>query len=124
VNAAREVARTLAGAQVAKAVREGRLVRLRKVYVKCTDCDDRATVYDHRNYDNPLDVAPVCQSCNLRRGKATFTPRDTSGFKVRYSIKVPDAEYQLLAARSKATGRSITWLLARAIDRYCGKPKP
>lgn len=37
---------------------------------KCVDCDDPAMVYDHRDYNKPLDVVPVCVSCNLLRGKA------------------------------------------------------
>ncbi len=36
----------------------------------CTDCGGAATVYDHRDYNKPLEVAPVCRSCNAHRGKA------------------------------------------------------
>ncbi len=34
----------------------------------CVDCGKQALVYDHRDYNKPLDVEPVCQSCNIKRG--------------------------------------------------------
>lgn len=34
----------------------------------CADCGVRAEVYDHRDYLRPLDVEPVCRSCNKKRG--------------------------------------------------------
>ena len=37
---------------------------------KCADCGVNAIEYDHRDYAKPLDVAPVCRRCNLRRGPA------------------------------------------------------
>lgn len=36
----------------------------------CSDCGGPATEYDHRDYNQPLLVAPVCRGCNARRGKA------------------------------------------------------
>lgn len=36
----------------------------------CVDCGASAKHYDHRDYSRPLDVVPVCQSCNIRRGAA------------------------------------------------------
>ena len=36
----------------------------------CVDCGKKACCYDHRDYEKPLDVAPVCKSCNTRRGCA------------------------------------------------------
>lgn len=37
---------------------------------QCTDCSRPACQYDHRDYNRPLMVDPVCRSCNLRRGPA------------------------------------------------------
>jgi len=34
----------------------------------CVDCGARATGYDHRDYRKPLEIEPVCQSCNYHRG--------------------------------------------------------
>ena len=59
-----------ARSQVQYAVKTGKLVSLKKVYVKCIDCGARATDYDHRDYLKPLDVDPVCRKCNRRRGNA------------------------------------------------------
>jgi hypothetical protein len=36
----------------------------------CTDCQEPAVEYDHRDYGQPLKVDPVCRRCNLRRGPA------------------------------------------------------
>lgn len=36
----------------------------------CVDCGNRAQDYDHRDYHKPLEVDPVCHSCNVRRGPA------------------------------------------------------
>jgi len=36
----------------------------------CVDCGESARHYDHRDYMRPLDVEPVCASCNIRRGSA------------------------------------------------------
>ena len=38
--------------------------------INCVDCAEPATRYDHRDYDKPLDVEPVCRSCNQKRGPA------------------------------------------------------
>lgn len=34
----------------------------------CVDCGKQATCYDHRNYYEPLNVDPVCKSCDCLRG--------------------------------------------------------
>ena len=54
---------------VAKAIAGGVLPRLDGT-IKCVDCGNPAKVYDHRDYDNHLDVSPVCISCNVKRGPA------------------------------------------------------
>lgn len=36
---------------------------------ECCDCGKPATLYDHRDYTQPLLVDPVCHSCNRRRGE-------------------------------------------------------
>lgn len=57
-----------AGSAVAKAKRKG-LLRPASEF-SCTDCSAPAVDYDHRDYNKPLEVQPVCRSCNLRRGSA------------------------------------------------------
>ena len=36
----------------------------------CVDCGGPAQTYDHRFYTRPLEVEPVCNSCNRLRGHA------------------------------------------------------
>ena len=36
----------------------------------CNDCGIGAQIYDHRRYLRPLEVEPLCQSCNGIRGAA------------------------------------------------------
>ena len=38
--------------------------------IDCVDCGRPARHYDHRYYTKPLDVEPVCASCNVKRGSA------------------------------------------------------
>lgn len=56
-----------AGAIVGAAKRRGELPRL-DGSVACIDCGKPAKHYEHRDYHKPLDVVPVCQSCNIKRG--------------------------------------------------------
>lgn len=51
---------------VAKAVRSGLLAPIRSLI--CADCGKPAQHYDHRDYTKPLEVRPVCASCNMLRG--------------------------------------------------------
>lgn len=37
-------------------------------FLKCFDCGRQAQCYDHRDYRKPLDVWPVCKSCDAKRG--------------------------------------------------------
>lgn len=53
---------------VACAVRYGYLLPAREC--ACVDCGAPAVGYDHRDYNKPLDVEPVCAGCNVRRGPA------------------------------------------------------
>lgn len=53
---------------VAKAIRHGSIDK--PSAFKCSDCGKPAECYDHRDYSKPLDVEPVCLSCNVIRGSA------------------------------------------------------
>lgn len=67
---------------------------------QCSDCGKPATHYDHRDYNQPLAVEPVCHGCNLRRGPAI--PIDgaleatVAAGHVPYTLRVRTA--QLLSA--------------------------
>lgn len=57
-----------AGSAVSSAIRSGLLPSPRGLV--CADCSGPAVEYDHRDYNKPTEVAPVCRSCNLKRGPA------------------------------------------------------
>ncbi len=65
-------ASTAAVSAVAKAVRKGDL-RPASAFA-CADCGGAASQYDHRDYTKPLQVVPVCRSCNVMRGPADVWP--------------------------------------------------
>ncbi|MGF7131945.1 hypothetical protein P3T40_003428 [Paraburkholderia sp. EB58] len=81
---ARNVATKITGARsahvkVCKAVERGDLPPVTTCC--CVDCGDPAQAYDHRDYARPLDVEPVCDSCNVRRGKALPNPSAAKAYK-------------------------------------------
>lgn len=57
-----------ATAEVARAVRRGELPKVNTL--RCVDCGGQAREYDHRDYNKPLEVEPVCNLCNRQRGPA------------------------------------------------------
>jgi hypothetical protein len=40
----------------------------RAIEFACVDCSRPAFCYDHRDYSKPLQIEPVCKSCNTKRG--------------------------------------------------------
>lgn len=52
--------------KVKTAIKRGELKPARDF--ACVDCGMAATVYDHRDYAQPFEIAPVCRSCNNIRG--------------------------------------------------------
>lgn len=60
--------RNIAHGAVKSAVQQKRIPPARMLI--CVDCGRGAQHYDHRDYSRPLDVAPVCRSCNRKRGPA------------------------------------------------------
>jgi hypothetical protein len=43
---------------------------MRAAQLRCVDCGDWANNWEHRDYSKPLEVDPVCDSCNFKRGPA------------------------------------------------------
>ena len=68
-----DAARSSAIRAIKKAIGSGELPPAKAC--ACVDCGGKAFDYDHRDYSKPLDVQPVCRSCNQRRGPALTTPR-------------------------------------------------
>jgi hypothetical protein len=57
-----------ASSAVNRAVKSGKLSPAKDC--ACVDCGNPARDYDHRDYNKPLQVQPVCRSCNKLRGPA------------------------------------------------------
>lgn len=78
----------IAHVAVGRAVRRGELER--PANFPCADCGGPATEYDHRDYQKPLEVEPVCRRCNLLRGPAlnskVTTPSDRQRIKLQAHI--------------------------------------
>lgn len=53
---------------VRRAIKTGQLRKVREL--ACVDCGAQARHYDHRDYNKPLEVDPVCAPCNYARGPA------------------------------------------------------
>lgn len=56
-----------------KRVMTGELARL-DGSILCVDCGEPATCYDHRDYNKPEIVEPICTSCNKTRPPAKPSP--------------------------------------------------
>ncbi len=54
--------------KVQTAIKQGLLLHPSKC--SCVDCGRPARDYDHRDYNKPLEVVPVCRPCNKLRGPA------------------------------------------------------
>ena len=61
---------------VKKAVKDGLLAPVKTLF--CVDCGKPAECYDHRDYNKPIDVVPVCRKCNFQRGSAIPLEKSTS----------------------------------------------
>jgi len=63
-----------AHAAVKKAIQDGILEPIANM--QCVDCGKKAEIYDHKDYNKPLEVEPVCRSCNMKRGSAIPLKKD------------------------------------------------
>ena len=101
----------VAHAEVHRAVRRGLLPKASDLV--CVDCGVAAVEYDHRDYNRPLAVEPVCRSCNLFRGPGIL-PNDFIEYASGKGIVVyvqRERARQLLEAHGKSC------------DVLCGMPK-
>jgi hypothetical protein len=109
---------------VLRAIKKGLLPPIDK-NTKCVDCGAPAKHYDHRDYNKPLIVEPVCQICNIRRGPGipnnNAVPINLT--MERRNIFLPDAQWNLLVSFAKKTGLSVSELIRRAIDDFLKKEK-
>lgn len=89
------MARVKAIKVVTKAVKTGEIKKAKEC--ACVDCGKPAIDYDHREYLKPLNVVPVCRSCNLKRGPAIDIKES-----VAKNLGVSVEEIYLVIEKSKA----------------------
>lgn len=71
----------------------------------CVDCGKPALCLDHRNYLAPLEVEPVCRSCNFKRPPAIWKSPMTRPHKSPSSAKIP---LRLSAPPSKLSDAAVS----------------
>jgi hypothetical protein len=91
--------------KITKAIKNSRLYPPKML--NCTDCGRPATGYDHRDYERPLAVEPICTQCNLKRGVAKFPLRlPDIKFKVDNHPKKVMAAIRAILASQEPTSPS------------------
>lgn len=94
---------------VKKAIERGELPELDGT-VPCKDCGKPATGYDHRDYSKPLEVEPVCDSCNHKRGHTIQGERSRASIQVY--INITKDEYWQLKSLALSEHKPLATLLA------------
>lgn len=64
----RGLGKDTAARELRLAIRDGRVPHWRGM--SCVDCGAAAIGYEHRDYNKPLCVEPICGRCNILRGPA------------------------------------------------------
>lgn len=95
----KSVGMTSAINSVQKAVKKGLLAPVKTL--SCVDCGRGAECYDHRDYNKPLDVVPVCRKCNFRRGSAVAVKETVSKEFAVYKAGGVDDLANLLGVRKQ-----------------------
>lgn len=79
-----ERVRNRAYRQVFMARLSGRLPELSVEHIPCVECGSRAQHWDHRDYTKPLDVQPLCRSCNYKAGPGYMSPEQIAEASRRF----------------------------------------
>ena len=70
---------------VFRAIRHGELKPIAECV--CVDCGKPAQHYDHRDYNKPLEVDPVCRVCNAKRGHAIPYGKTADGTPISHLVQ-------------------------------------
>lgn len=92
-----------ASALLNRAIKQGLIPHISTL--SCSDCGAGAKNYDHRDYTKPLDVEPVCCSCNTKRGPAMDSKLRVFA-KVEYFGKNHSGEQKLSPQNSEPPTKS------------------
>jgi hypothetical protein len=77
-------------------IEEGRLMKAGESGLSCVDCGKPAKHWEHRDYEKPLQIEPVCIGCNFRRGSAVYP----SHLPPRLHVSAPRKRGRPLKAKS------------------------
>ena len=103
---------------VIAAIKAGRLPPITDKTI-CVDCGKRANAYDHRDYNKPLEVEPVCHRCNNHRGPAIpVTDKNIMDGMERINFYLSEVQIKKLKDLAKKTGLSVSELARRAFDFF------
>ena len=69
---------------VFSAIKRGELKPIKECI--CVDCGKPAQHYDHRDYNEPIKVDPVCRVCNAARGHAIPYGKTADGKPISVNI--------------------------------------
>ena len=127
--------RKYANIKVRTAVYSGLIKSARALNVQCTDCNSKATCYDHRDYTKPLDLDPVCASCNAKRGQG-YPPVDSENLEVdwvsslinfkdgkRFDLRMTKQERKALEKLAEIEGVTMTNWCKKQIRRAAKRAK-
>ncbi len=103
----RMAARTRAYLAVRKEIREGRLPHPKTLY--CVDCGAFATLYEHRDLNDPLRVDPCCARCNQKRGPAHWAPIARAHDPQLSAVSAPASvgDHQTIPTNPVGIGREV-----------------
>ena len=102
------MARRKAMSVVGMAVKRGDIKKAKEY--KCVDCGRGGQVYDHRDYDKPLAIEPVCRSCNILRGSAKWTtPKERTVMKTKTAIRLAGSAVALTDILGLTPQASACW---------------
>lgn len=88
---------------VSRAVRRGELKPVRECV--CVDCGAPARHYDHRDYNKPTEVEPVCVPCNVRRPPAIRYGKNADGSLAPNPASVSTASRAARPAKNRSGDR-------------------
>ena len=98
---------------VAQAIRRGDLPAL-DGSTFCMDCGEPATCYDHRDYNYPLLVDPVCHKCNRQRGEGLNRIGPRRRYQEMALTELEWRQFRTIAAAREMTQVDLATSIMRA----------
>lgn len=81
-------------------------------------CGEPATVYEHRDYAQPLNTQPVCAKCNSRRGSAEGWKPSPDKAASDLKAVIPKAIHHAAKVAATIAEMSLAELVAEALQSH------